>query len=165
MGRSSRILVNCLPICLYTLSLSHQQTEEGSGNDRRIQKENDESLTVNQVPSTPADCHQLTCMTFNFPRHCNDSRTPLPVLNWADSKDFWAFLKDKDREYPKSGQYMGQHPALQPKMRTILLDWLIEVGCMQSYKICCMMNKQLIFNCFTRSAKCTGCIVKHFTLL
>ncbi|XP_028392483.1 G1/S-specific cyclin-E-like [Dendronephthya gigantea] len=101
--------------------------EEGSGNGRRIQKENDESLAVNQVPSTPADCHQLTCMTFNFPRHCNDSRTPLPALNWADSEDFWAFLKDKDREYPKYGQYMGQHPALQPKMRTILLDWLIEV--------------------------------------
>ncbi len=111
-------------------SQTSQITEEGSGNNKRIQKENDQSLAVSQVPpSTPAICHQLSCMTtFNFPRHCDDSRSPLPTLNWADSEDFWTFLKDKDQEYPKCGQYMGQHPALQPKMRTILLDWLIEVG-------------------------------------
>ncbi|CAB3980819.1 G1 S-specific cyclin-E1 isoform X1 [Paramuricea clavata] len=100
---------------------------EGSGNTERIQKENDQSLDVSQVPSMPVDCPQLSCMTFSFPRHCDDSRTPLPILNWADSEDFWTFLKDKDREYPKFGQYMGHHPSLQPKMRTILLDWLIEV--------------------------------------
>ena len=92
-------------------------------------KENDKSLAMSQVPSTPADFNQLSCMTFTFPRHCDNSRMPLPTLNWADSEDFWTFLKDKDREYPKCGKYMDQHPALHTKMRTILLDWLIEVRC------------------------------------
>ena len=110
-------------------SQSDKNVGEGSGGNKEIQKENDQSLVASQVPpSTPADCHQLSCMTtFGLPRHTFDSRTPLPTLNWADSDDFWIFLKDKDQEYAKCGQYMGQHPALQPKMRTILLDWLIEV--------------------------------------
>ena len=113
------------PFTYHFIFQTSQNAEEVSGNT----KENDQSLTVSQVPSTPADFQQLSCTTFTFPRHCDNSRMPLPSLNWADSEDFWMFLKEKDREYPKFGKYMDQHPALQPKMRTILLDWLIEVGC------------------------------------
>jgi hypothetical protein len=128
MNSCYEISKQCSLFTHHYISQTSQNASEGSGNTERIQKENDQSLALSQVPSTPADCLQLSCMTFSFPRHCDDSRTPLPILNWADSEDFWTFLKDKDREYPKFGQYMGHHPTLQPKMRTILLDWLIEVG-------------------------------------
>lgn len=56
--------------------------------------------------------------------------TPLPELSWADRQDIWDLMVKKE-----SGMYkrknaemiLGRHPALQPRMRAILLDWLIEV--------------------------------------
>jgi len=56
--------------------------------------------------------------------------TPLPELSWADRQDIWDLMVKKE-----SGMYqrknaetiLQRHPALQPRMRAILLDWLIEV--------------------------------------
>lgn len=93
---------------------------------RQATKENDGTLTLSQEPSTPGDS-----TSFSFPNYFKEplkTSTPLPVLNWADSEELWSVLKEKDSEYVKNGWYMSQHPALQPKMRTILLDWLIEVS-------------------------------------
>lgn len=35
---------------------------------------------------------------------------------------------NKEETYVRDKLYMQRHPLLQPKMRTILLDWLMEVS-------------------------------------
>lgn len=57
-------------------------------------------------------------------------QTPLPELSWADRQKIWDLMIKKE-----SGMYkrndaktiLDRHSALQPRMRAILLDWLIEV--------------------------------------
>ncbi|XP_051562832.1 G1/S-specific cyclin-E1-like [Myxocyprinus asiaticus] len=53
--------------------------------------------------------------------------TPLPALCWASKDDVWNNLLRKDKIYLRDTQVMKRHPNLQPKMREILLDWLMEV--------------------------------------
>lgn len=47
--------------------------------------------------------------------------------SWASSDDVWIKMLNKELKYVHDKGFVQQHPALQPKMRSILLDWLIEV--------------------------------------
>ncbi|XP_078066934.1 G1/S-specific cyclin-E1 isoform X1 [Mustelus asterias] len=53
--------------------------------------------------------------------------SPLPVLCWGNSDDVWNILLKKEQLYLKDKDVLQKHPLLHPKMRTILLDWLMEV--------------------------------------
>ncbi|KAJ6665952.1 hypothetical protein lerEdw1_000856 [Lerista edwardsae] len=53
--------------------------------------------------------------------------SPLPVLGWANRDDVWKNMLIKEQSYVRDKLYMQRHPLLQPKMRVILLDWLMEV--------------------------------------
>ena len=53
---------------------------------------------------------------------------PLPQLPWADPEDVWHRMKKREKDYQKEAYYLKRHPALQIRMRSILLDWLIEVS-------------------------------------
>ncbi|XP_039619090.1 G1/S-specific cyclin-E1 [Polypterus senegalus] len=53
--------------------------------------------------------------------------SPLPVLGWADKDDVWNNLMKKEKTYLRDRHFLERHPLLQPKMRAILLDWLMEV--------------------------------------
>ncbi|KAL4613621.1 G1/S-specific cyclin-E1 isoform X2 [Arapaima gigas] len=65
---------------------------------------------------------------YNLSGHCMPIRSsPLPVLCWANKDDVWNNLLQKDQSYPRDCHFMEQHPNLQPKMRAILLDWMMEV--------------------------------------
>ncbi|KAM4597466.1 G1/S-specific cyclin-E1 [Fundulus diaphanus] len=72
---------------------------------------------------------------YNFPNiyvtpvHC----TPLPVLCWASKDVVWSNMLEKDRTYTRDVHMLEKHPHLQPKMRAILLDWLMEVS--EVYKL------------------------------
>lgn len=48
--------------------------------------------------------------------------------SWASKDDVWNNLLRKDKLYLRDTRVMERHPNLQPKMRAILLDWLMEVG-------------------------------------
>ncbi|XP_004520980.1 G1/S-specific cyclin-E isoform X3 [Ceratitis capitata] len=54
---------------------------------------------------------------------------PLPALSWANAYDVWQLMCKKDQQAAclRSGSMLKRHPSLQPRMRAILLDWLIEV--------------------------------------
>ncbi|XP_062848171.1 G1/S-specific cyclin-E2 [Trichomycterus rosablanca] len=54
--------------------------------------------------------------------------SPLPCLSWASSDDVWIKMLNKELKYVHDKTFMEQHPSLQPKMRAILLDWLLEVS-------------------------------------
>ncbi|KAM7352798.1 cyclin E isoform 2-T3 [Cochliomyia hominivorax] len=58
------------------------------------------------------------------PRQC-----PLPALSWANAHDVWQLMCKKDEQASclRDCNMLDHHPGLQPRMRAILLDWLIEV--------------------------------------
>ncbi|XP_045235645.1 G1/S-specific cyclin-E1 isoform X5 [Macaca fascicularis] len=62
------------------------------------------------------------------PRIIAPSRgSPLPVLSWANREEVWKIMLNKEKTYLRDQHFLEQHPLLQPKMRAILLDWLMEV--------------------------------------
>lgn len=83
-----------------------------------------ESTPQNHKHSEPwnscANCSHVTA---------NSRLCPLPVLSWADAKDVWRFMckRDEKATLERDSKMLGNHPGLQPRMRAILLDWLIEV--------------------------------------
>lgn len=59
--------------------------------------------------------------------HSKTSCDSLLIQSWADSRELWKGMVSKEMKYQYDSKYMIRHPDLQPKMRAILLDWLIEV--------------------------------------
>lgn len=54
---------------------------------------------------------------------------PLPTLTWAKSEHLWnrMCLKDKEITSQRCHTMFEENPAIKPRMRAILLDWIIEV--------------------------------------
>ena len=70
----------------------------------------------------------MTSFTFsNYFTPISKEDSPLPKLAWADSDELWEIMLQKDRDYKRDSLYIRKHPSLQPRMRAVLLDWLIEV--------------------------------------
>ncbi|XP_016357870.1 G1/S-specific cyclin-E2-like [Sinocyclocheilus anshuiensis] len=53
--------------------------------------------------------------------------SPLPTLSWGSSEDVWRKMLSKEIKYKHSKSSLDKHPSLRPKMRAMLLDWLMEV--------------------------------------
>jgi len=63
-------------------------------------------------------------------RHKVRGEAPLPDFKWADRQLMWDLMAKRETGTYKrvsSATMLQAHPAIQPKMRAILLDWLIEV--------------------------------------
>ncbi|XP_040909759.1 G1/S-specific cyclin-E2-like [Toxotes jaculatrix] len=54
--------------------------------------------------------------------------SPLPHLGWGSPEDVWMKMVGKEQSYRHSKIFILKHPSIQPRMRSILLDWLIEVS-------------------------------------
>ncbi|CAK6949176.1 G1/S-specific cyclin-E2-like [Scomber scombrus] len=54
--------------------------------------------------------------------------SPLPHFGRESSEDVWVKMVVKEQNYRHSKSFMLKHPRIQPRMRSILLDWLIEVS-------------------------------------
>ena len=55
---------------------------------------------------------------------------PLPEVRWTDRQELWDLMCKKERGMyvrQTGDELLARHPCLQPRMRAILLDWLIEV--------------------------------------
>ena len=54
--------------------------------------------------------------------------SPLPQLSWTDSDGLWQRMRSKDNcmAAPET-DLIARHPCILPNMRTILLDWMLEV--------------------------------------
>lgn len=81
------------------------------------------------IPTPDKDDDPVGVDYSQFP-HLSLVRTrasPLPVLGWANRDDVWKNMIKKEEMYVRDKFYMQRHPLLQPKMRAILLDWLMEV--------------------------------------
>lgn len=58
---------------------------------------------------------------------CWSSSSALLRCSWASSDEVWISMLNKELKYFHDSSYLQRHPRLQPKMRAILLDWLLEV--------------------------------------
>jgi len=86
---------------------------------------------------TPPDC-ALSCQQmfssqslFSTPLRFSHSlyRHPLPSFQWADGGDVWRVMFEKETKltFRRDADMFERHAALDARMRSILLDWLIEV--------------------------------------
>ncbi|XP_045902009.1 G1/S-specific cyclin-E2 isoform X2 [Micropterus dolomieu] len=73
----------------------------------------------------PADPSSFKQYTF---KNLFIKASPIPRLSWASSDDVWIKMLNKELKYVHDKSYLQRHPKLQPKMRAILLDWLLEVS-------------------------------------
>ncbi|KAK5854670.1 hypothetical protein PBY51_004845 [Eleginops maclovinus] len=69
------------------------------------------------------DCEAVLTSTYTLVQP-----SPLPPLGWGSPEDVWVKMVGREQNYRHSKSFMQKHPALQPRMRSILLDWLIEVS-------------------------------------
>ncbi|XP_067002415.2 G1/S-specific cyclin-E [Anabrus simplex] len=69
------------------------------------------------------------CPIIHPPISCHERLSPMPLLNWADSKEVWELMCHKDimSMGERDEEMFLKHPFLTARMRSILLDWLIEV--------------------------------------
>jgi len=53
----------------------------------------------------------------------------LPSFQWADGSDVWTVMMEKETKstFRRDPDMFERHAALDARMRSILLDWLIEV--------------------------------------
>ncbi|KAG8562683.1 hypothetical protein GDO81_015768 [Engystomops pustulosus] len=75
-----------------------------------------ESDTADIAPHPP-----YACLKFH------STVSPLPQLSWANRDDVWRNMLHKDSAYLRDKNLFQRHPELQQSMRSILLDWLMEV--------------------------------------
>lgn len=48
-------------------------------------------------------------------------------FSWGCSEDVWVKMLSKDLKYQHNKSLTERHPSILPKMRAVLLDWLMEV--------------------------------------
>lgn len=77
------------------------------------------------APEPPLPAPSFRNLHPNVPTILKDS--PLPSLQWADSREVWQLMLKKEEQFLRDPSLLERHPSLQPRMRAILLDWLIEV--------------------------------------
>ncbi|KAH1015773.1 hypothetical protein HUJ04_007108 [Dendroctonus ponderosae] len=56
-------------------------------------------------------------------------RVPLPLMNWADSKEVWMYMvyKEEASQNLRNPRLFEDFTGFMPRMRAILLDWVMEV--------------------------------------
>jgi len=78
---------------------------------------------------TPGTSSVQTFSNYQYDELKLDRFNPLPPLSFADLPTLWQLMCDKDEDSLKlrDPDVFAQHPNLQPRMRAVLLDWIIEV--------------------------------------
>lgn len=106
---------------------SFRNIEKGITQSHRILQERTlmDNIKTKQLSSRDRHTSNFTFSNFFVP--VVRKLTPLPELNWASAEELWVHMLEKDRKYARDALYLRYHKNLLPRMRSILLDWLIEV--------------------------------------
>lgn len=108
----------------------------GSSDGRTVNETDDTTVTATDgsAEMTPQNLIKKSEIWNSCIKCCTNQTSefrlcPLPVLSWADAKEVWKFMckKDEQAALDRDSKMLHYHPGLQPRMRAILLDWLIEV--------------------------------------
>lgn len=57
-----------------------------------------------------------------------DTQIPMPKLSWANNNELWQVMRRKELKYLHDPAYLKRHLNIEPQMRAILLDWLVEIS-------------------------------------
>ena len=78
--------------------------------------------------STVSGCYEALLPTRPNRQETAEYSNPLPQLNWAESSELWQEMKKKESlKYRHDWRYIDRHVEIEPHMRAILFDWMIEV--------------------------------------
>lgn len=113
----------------YTTS-TNSHSNSNSNNTGNNNVTNNEMTPQSLIKTMTTNHHQwYHCTKCYRTQSINQRLCPLPVLSWGDAKDVWKYMckKDEKASFERDGKMLQNHPGLQPRMRAILLDWLIEV--------------------------------------
>lgn len=72
-----------------------------------------------------------------------------PFHSWGCSKDVWLNMLKKETRYIHDKHFEVLHSDLEPQMRSILLDWLLEVCCSNTNFLSLYDGKYLDINVFS----------------
>lgn len=106
---------------------------EGLHNDRKLLVNKNEKTPHSQKTRPGSMLCYKTKVEDKVPCYVTPSSEqrlcPLPILTWADREAVWNSLvrKDEKASLSRDVNMFENHPSLQPRMRAILFDWLIEV--------------------------------------
>lgn len=70
----------------------------------------------------------ITTEDYSQQKQTNEPSTPMPKLSWANNHDLWETMRKKDTKYQHDCFYLKRHSNIEPQMRAILLDWLVEIS-------------------------------------
>jgi len=93
----------------------------------------------NTTPTLTADAASAVVRRAAVPTPVEQRTNPLPVFEWADSRQMWETMMSKE-ELPgyrrDVASWLSRHPLLQPQMRTTLIEWLMEVIVAFCFGVC-----------------------------
>jgi len=77
--------------------------------------------------STPSSPHSSRFL--HLFAHSKVEYPPLPrkMRNLADAEEIWKSLFKKESSYPRDHKYLRRHLEIEWKMRSLLIDWMMEV--------------------------------------
>ena len=75
---------------------------------------------------SPSNSSKYTFINYFMPAEGTPS--PLPDLGWGDSQEVWNVMLRKDRECTRDCLYLRRQEDGIPKLRAILLEWIMEVS-------------------------------------
>lgn len=119
--------------------------------------------------SSASELMEVTPLATEEEEDLNVPDGPLPQLSWANSRDLWVQMRAKDvsKTAPEQ-ELLSLHPGILPSMRTILFDWLMEVGtmyvhvCLYMYMyhtctcICMCVTMLMVYVCICSCFLCGG---------
>lgn len=108
----------------YPLLAAKENCLAGPGvKTRALPAQSDDLTRTVAVPAAGDDLMDVDVSSPAKPRG-----SPLPQLAWANSGELWVHMRAKDVSKTAPEQELQLlHPGILPSMRTILLDWLMEV--------------------------------------
>ncbi|XP_060522835.1 G1/S-specific cyclin-E2 [Cylas formicarius] len=132
---------------------SSSSTKKDTSSDGQIDVEKSDSEGLEQGPSTSKICttekehktphsrrearsassrtskRKSSTRQSDFASPQKTRRAPLPLMNWADSKEVWMYMvyKEEASLNLRNPRLFEDFTNFMPRMRAILLDWVMEV--------------------------------------
>lgn len=109
---------------------SYSENCHNSEGSKTPQQQQSLPLKEQQEAATWSELRTATCfLTPSASNGASHRPSPLPSFPWADGGQVWSIMCMGDQKTltQRDPEMFQRHPTLQPRMRAILLDWLIEV--------------------------------------
>lgn len=110
--------------------VQQQQQQKQQQQDNLSDIENNQNYSHLKTPARPIPSNGFpqTKEPFNRSSSSEFDSTPMPKLSWANNNELWQVMRRKEIKYIHDPCYLKRHLNIEPQMRAILLDWLVEIS-------------------------------------